>query len=52
MSRAAPDPSVPSRRTGPDGTVWSADDLARVTATNLHREFATVTTTRDLVEAH
>ena len=29
-------------RTGPDGTVMTADELARATATNLHGEFATV----------
>jgi len=32
-------------RRGPDGTVITADDLARVTAANLQDEFATVTTT-------
>jgi nicotinamidase-related amidase len=36
-------------RTGPDGTVMTADELARATATNLHGEFATVVTTADLV---
>ena len=36
-------------RTGPDGTVMSADELARATATNLHGEFATVVATADLV---
>lgn len=35
-------------RTGPDGTVVTADELARVTATNLHGEFATVVATADL----
>ena len=34
-------------RTGPDGTVVTADELARVTATNLHGEFASVLRTRD-----
>ncbi len=29
-------------RPGPDGQVVTADELARVTATNLHGEFATV----------
>ena len=38
-------------RAGPDGTTVGADDLARVTATNLHGEFATVVRTRDLVES-
>jgi len=36
-------------RTGPDGSVVTADELARVTATNLHGEFATVVTTGQLV---
>jgi nicotinamidase-related amidase len=38
-------------RTGPDGTVVTADDLARITAANLHGEFATVSTTRDVLTA-
>ena len=37
-------------RVGPDGTTVSADELARVTATNLHDEFATVVATADLLE--
>ena len=37
-------------RTGPDGTVVSADELMRVTATNLHEEFATVVSTKELVD--
>ncbi|HET6627842.1 MAG TPA: cysteine hydrolase family protein [Nocardioidaceae bacterium] len=36
-------------RTGPDGTTVTADELVRVTATNLHGEFATVVSTADLV---
>lgn len=36
-------------RTGPDGTLMTADELARATATNLHGEFATVVRTSDLV---
>ena len=36
-------------RTGPDGTVVTADELARATATSLHDEFATVVSTADLV---
>jgi nicotinamidase-related amidase len=36
-------------RTGPDGTVVTADELARVTATNLHGEFAEVVRTEDLL---
>jgi nicotinamidase-related amidase len=36
-------------RQAPDGTVVSADELARVTATNLHGEFATVVSTGDLL---
>lgn len=37
-------------RFGPDGTVVPADELARVTATNLHGEFATIVATRELLE--
>jgi nicotinamidase-related amidase len=37
-------------RVGPDGTTVGADELARVTATNLHGEFATVVSTADLLE--
>lgn len=36
-------------RTGPDGRLYTADELAAVTAANLHGEFATVTTTGALV---
>jgi len=36
-------------RTGPDGSVVTADELMRVTATNLHDEFATVVSTQELV---
>ena len=36
-------------RTGPDGTVMTADELARATATSLHGEFATVVSTRDVI---
>jgi nicotinamidase-related amidase len=36
-------------RTGPDGATLSADALARVTAANLHTEFATVVVTDDLL---
>ena len=36
-------------RTGPDGRVMGADELARATATSLHGEFATVVQTADLV---
>ncbi len=35
-------------RTGPDGTTVTADELARVTAANLHGEFAEVVRTADL----
>jgi nicotinamidase-related amidase len=38
-------------RTGPDGETLSADELARATATSLHREFATVVRTTELVGA-
>ncbi|MGN6574800.1 MAG: cysteine hydrolase family protein [Nocardioides sp.] len=36
-------------RTGPDGALVTADELARVTATNLHGEFAEVVRTGDLL---
>lgn len=36
-------------RVGPDGQVVPAGELARVTAANLHGEFATVVTTQELV---
>ena len=36
-------------REGPDGTVMTADELTRATATSLHGEFATVVSTRDLL---
>jgi nicotinamidase-related amidase len=36
-------------REGPDGTTVTADELARVTATNLHGEFATVVSTQQLL---
>lgn len=36
-------------RTGPDGQVVSAELLARVTATNLHEEFAEIVSTDDVV---
>lgn len=36
-------------RAGPDGTVITANALARTTATNLHEEFATVVSTGDLL---
>ena len=36
-------------RTGPDGDVVTADELARVTAANLHGEFATVVRTKQLL---
>ena len=38
-------------RTGPDGRVLSADALSQATATNLHGEFATVTSTEAFVSA-
>ena len=38
-------------RTGPDGAVVAADDVAARTAASLHREFATVTTTAEVIEA-
>jgi nicotinamidase-related amidase len=37
-------------RTGPDGVTLSADELTRVTAANLHGEFATVVATRALLD--
>jgi nicotinamidase-related amidase len=36
-------------RTGPHGTTLTADELATATAVNLHEEFATVTTTAELL---
>lgn len=36
-------------RTGPDGTVLTADELAQASATNLHGEFATVAPTSALL---
>lgn len=36
-------------RVGPDGTVVPAEELARVTAANLHGEFATVRSTNEVV---
>ena len=38
-------------RTGPDGQRYPAQNLAAVTAANLHKEFATVTTTGRLLAA-
>lgn len=38
-------------RTGPDGQVVTADELWRVTGVNLHGEFATVTSTEQLLAA-
>jgi nicotinamidase-related amidase len=38
-------------RRAPDGTLVTADELARVTATNLHGEFATVTDTQSVLRA-
>jgi nicotinamidase-related amidase len=36
-------------RRGPDGSAWSADQLMRATAVNLHGEFADVVATEQLV---
>lgn len=36
-------------RQGPDGSWMTADELARATATNLHEEFATVVSTREVL---
>jgi nicotinamidase-related amidase len=36
-------------RVGPDGTLVTADELARATAASLHEEFATVVSTAELV---
>ena len=38
-------------RAGPDGTVLSADELARATATSLHGEFADVVATAEVLGA-
>jgi nicotinamidase-related amidase len=37
-------------RRAPDGTLVTADELARATATSIHEEFATVVSTRDLTD--
>jgi nicotinamidase-related amidase len=39
-------------RTGLDGSVIPAEEIARVTAANLHDEFATVMTTRDALQVN
>lgn len=36
--------------TGPDGTTFDADTIARMTAANLHGEFATVVSTEDYLK--
>jgi len=36
-------------RAAPDGSITSASQLAHVTATNLHQEFATIVQTNDLI---
>jgi nicotinamidase-related amidase len=38
-------------RTGPDGTVMTADELTRATATSLHEEFAAIVLTKALSRA-
>ena len=38
-------------RTGPDGTVMTADELARATATSLHEEFAAIVPTEQLLRS-
>jgi nicotinamidase-related amidase len=38
-------------RTAPDGSVIPAEEITRVTAANLHREFASVRTTSDVLDA-
>jgi nicotinamidase-related amidase len=38
-------------RVGPDGSRLTADQLAQATATSLHGEFATVVSTRDVLQA-
>ena len=38
-------------RTGPDGNIVAADDVAARTAASLHREFAEVTTTEEVLTA-
>ena len=37
-------------RRGPDGTLMTADELARATATSIHGEFGMVLSTRDLTD--
>ena len=38
-------------RVGPDGSMMSADELSRATATNLHGQFATIVTTEQVIAA-
>lgn len=38
-------------RAAPDGSIASASQLAHITATNLHQEFATIVQTNDLIRA-
>lgn len=47
--RFALDATFTFNRPAPDGAVLTADELTRVTATNLHGEFATVTSTSGLI---
>ncbi len=45
------DATATFERTGPDGTLYNADLMHRVTLASLHGEFATVRSTRDLLSA-
>ena len=36
-------------RQGPDGVLYSAEDIQAMTMTNLHQEFATIVTTDDVL---
>ncbi len=36
-------------RTGPDGVLHTAEEIQAITLTNLHREFATIVTTAEVL---
>ncbi len=44
------DATATFEHTGPDGTTFDADTIARMTAANLHGEFATVVSTEDYLK--
>lgn len=49
--RFALDATYTFDRRGPDGTLMTADELARATATSLHGEFADIVSTADLLDS-